>query len=110
MSRDISPNSRASLHLPPLSRQIPIPTLISPAMDGFLTTLASAAQIWPAGSLGYMGESTCVSPRGRLNRRRTMGVYGAIELRVLYIGHYGNGVYDCNRLHYGVYVVCSPMV
>ena len=30
-----------------------------------------------------------------------MGVYGAIELRVLYIGHYGTGVYDCNRLHYG---------
>ena len=30
-----------------------------------------------------------------------MGVYGAIELRVVYIGHYGTGVYDCNRLHYG---------
>ena len=54
---------------PPLSRQIPIPTLISPAMDGFLTTLASAAQIWPA---GLYRESTCVSPRGRLNRRRTL--------------------------------------
>ena len=39
-----------------------------------------------------------------------MGVYGAIELRVVYIGYYGTGVYDCNRLHYGVYVVCSPMV
>ena len=105
VSRDISPNSRASLHLPSIvllsRRQIPIPTLISPAMDGFLTTLASAAQIWPA---GLYRESTCVSPRGRLNRRRTLGVYvyGAIEPRVVvYIGHYGTGVYDCNRLHYG---------
>ena len=50
VSRDMSANSRASLNLAPLSRQIPIPTLISPAMDGFLTTLASAARIWPAGS------------------------------------------------------------
>ena len=68
----------------PLSRQIPIPTLISPAMDGFLTTLASAAQIWPVGSRVIPGEHMCES-EGRLNRRRTMG---AIELRVLYIGHY----------------------
>lgn len=64
VSRDMS---RASLHLPPLSRQIP--TLISPAMDGFLTT--PAARIWPA---GFYRESTCVSPRVPLNRRRTMGL------------------------------------
>ena len=50
-------------------------------MDGFLTTLASVAQIWPAGLYG--DEGTYVGPRVRLNRRRTLGVYGAIEPHVV---------------------------
>ena len=45
-----------------------------------------------------------MSPRGRLNRRRTLGVYGAIEPHVVvYIGHYG-----CNRLHYGGCMYPAP--